>query len=74
MSKLIETRNPTREEELADVEVVFVRKDKRGTLHTIYGCTVYESWEQWGAPREILSDNVPDIEAWRKSKTNLLNS
>ncbi len=48
-------------------EVVFTRKGN-GETYTIYGCCCYESWEQWGAPREVLGDNVDTIEAWRRKR------
>ena len=48
-----------------NAEVVFIRKDESGREYRIYGCKCYESWEQWGAPREILADNCDDIENWR---------
>ncbi len=68
-TKLIEIRKPTKEEKNA--EIVFIRKDKSNKIHTIYGCKCYESWEQWGASKEILGDNVDDIEKWRRNDTRI---
>ena len=65
-TKLIEIRQPTKEEKENGAEVVFVRKDESNKEHTIYGCKCYESWEQWGSSKEILGDNVDDIEKWRR--------
>lgn len=68
-SKLIETRKPTpKERKEHGAEIIFVRKDETGEEHTIYGARCYESWEQWGARREILGDNVDTIEAWRRKQ------
>jgi hypothetical protein len=46
-------------------DVVFTREDSDGMEYTIYACRCYESWEQWGEPRDILADNVDDVEEWR---------
>ena len=68
-TELIEIRKPTKEErENNDAEIIFIRKDRFENEHIIYGCTCYESWQQWGVSKEILSDNVDDIEAWRNAK------
>lgn len=67
MSKLIQVRLPTKSEKSAGAEVVFIRQ-KEGMSWTIYGQKVHESWEQWGAPNNVLIDNVPTMEAWRKGK------
>lgn len=48
-------------------DVVFTREDEDGKEYTIYGCKCYESWEQWGQPGYILSENVDAIEEWRQS-------
>ena len=70
-TELIEVRKPTKEEkEKNHAEIIFIRKDRFGKEHTIYGCTCHESWEQWGEIREILGDNVDDIEAWRNELIN----
>ena len=64
---LIGWRKATKQEaKERGAEVVFTREDADGNKHIIYGCVCYESWEQWGARREILADNVADIEAWRQ--------
>jgi len=68
-TKLIEIRKPTKKEKHA--EIVFIRKDESNKIHTIYGCKCYESWEQWGASKEILGDNVDDIEKWRRNDTRI---
>jgi len=64
-TKLIERRKPTPAERSKGAEVVFIREDESGRKATIYACRCYESWEQWGAHREVLCDNVPAVEAWR---------
>lgn len=65
---LIRRRKPTPKERRENqAEVVFEREDERGRHFTIYGATCYESWEQWGAPTEVLGDNVDEIEQWRKN-------
>ena len=65
-SKLIEVRKPTRAERKAHGgEVVFVRLDDHGRTRIVFGGRCYESWQQWGETRDILSDNVPAIERWR---------
>ena len=64
MSKLIAIRKPNRAEKKRGAEVVFVRKDGQRE-YTILAATCYESWEQWGAPTEILGDNVDTVERWR---------
>ena len=70
ITELIEVRTPNKEEKERGAEIVFIRKDKSGNEYTILGCTCYESWEQWGESREILGDNVDDIEAWRNELIN----
>jgi hypothetical protein len=68
-TRLVEWRKATpKERKDKGAEVVFVREDSDGREYTIYGCTCYESWEQWGAYTEILSDNVSAIEAWRSGE------
>lgn len=67
MTILTQVREATLQEQKNEAaEVVFTRMDNRGPKYTIYGCQSYESWMQWGAPTEVLSDNVDDIEKWRK--------
>tara|TARA_R100000781_G_scaffold98935_1_gene62518 strand:+ start:1628 stop:1843 length:216 start_codon:yes stop_codon:yes gene_type:complete len=62
-TELIEIRRATsREREENNAETIFVRKDRLDNEYTIYSCKVQDSWEQWGVPKEILSDNVDDIE------------
>jgi hypothetical protein len=46
-------------------DVVFTREDGDGREYTIYACRCYESWEQWGERRDILAENVEDVERWR---------
>ena len=68
---LINQRKPTTQEcNQSNAEVIFERKDSTNRVYTIYGCVCYESWQQWGAPREILGDNVDDIERWRQTITS----
>lgn len=65
-TKLIETERldyPARD----DCKVKFTREDDKEKRYTIHACTCYESWQQWGAPKEVLGDNVDDVEEWRRS-------
>ena len=68
---LIETRKPTTEEKNKGAEIVFIRQDKNGNKHIIYGRRLCESWEQWGAITEILFDNMENIEQWRNPYRNI---
>lgn len=68
-TKLIDRREPTEDERKRGAEVVFVRYDPNyKSKHTILATRVYESWEQWGATREVLGDNVDDVDAWRREQ------
>ena len=60
------TRKPTADEIKRGAEVIFIRHDEDGKEYIILGAKCHESWEQWNVPTEILSDNVEDIEAWRR--------
>jgi hypothetical protein len=64
-------RKPTPKERRKGAEVVFIREDTNSREHVIYAATCHESWEQWGAITEILSDNVPTVEAWRKGNLEI---
>ena len=64
-TRLVCTRKPSVAESKRGAEVVFERKDSSGREHVILACKCYESWEQWGAVREVLSDNVGAVERWR---------
>lgn len=64
-SILIDKRLPNKEEQKHGAEIVFERVCE-GRVYTILGHRCHESWEQWGAPTEILGDNVDAIERWRK--------
>jgi len=66
MTRLTQIREATAAEKKDHgAEVVFTRKE--GVCEfTIFGCQSYESWEQWGAPKDVLGDNVDDIEKWRR--------
>ena len=64
-TRLISTRKPTPAEKKRGAEVAFERADEEGREFTILACRCYESWEQWGAAKEILSDNVDAVEHWR---------
>lgn len=61
-------RAPNPAEKRRGADIVFERTDTRGTRYVILACRCYESWEQWGAPTEILGDNVDDVEFWRHSR------
>ena len=64
-SKLIKTRKPNADEFLKGAEIVFERKDEQGSIHTIFARKCCGSWEQWGTWKEILGDNMEDVERWR---------
>lgn len=64
-TRLVAVRKPTAAEAKRGAEVAFDREDDDGREITILACKCYESWEQWGAPTEILSDNVDAVERWR---------
>lgn len=68
MTTLTQIREATLQEQKNEAaEVVFTRVDhKWGKMYTIYGGECHESWMQWGAPNEVLGDNIDDIEKWRK--------
>lgn len=62
------TATPTAEQAAKGAEIVFIRRNNStGQTVEIMGATCHESWEQWGQPSEILSENVEDIEKWRKT-------
>ena len=63
---LVAMRSPTRAEKARGAEVVFVREDTDGGQAVILACSCYESWEQWGAQTSVLTDNLDDVEAWRR--------
>ena len=69
-TQLIKIRKPNTKEKKRGAEIVFIRRDRVGQEYTILGCICYESWQQWGATREVLGDNVNDIEQWRKRTDN----
>ena len=69
-TKFLGLRKPTKEEQKKGAEVVFLREDKTGNVIPVYGCKCYESFEQWGAPLEVLQDNCKNIEHWRKQQKN----
>lgn len=65
-TKLTGIRKATKaEHKQRGAEVVFTREDSQGREYTIYGRKCYESWEQWGVPAYVLSDNCDAIERWR---------
>lgn len=64
-TKLVAVRKPTpAEEKERGGEVVFEREGG-GRTYTIHASRCYESWQQWGAPTEVLGDNVDAVERWR---------
>lgn len=67
MTELQEVRKPNRDEKKRGAEIVFVRTDGK-RKYTILACECYESWEQWGAPTEVLWDNVDTVENWRQGR------
>jgi hypothetical protein len=68
-SHLLQIRKPTLAEKAGGAEIVFIRADFHKT-YAIKACTCYESYEQWGAPVEILRDNVSLVQHWRNNKNN----
>jgi len=70
-TSLICQREPTAKERKENgAEIVFEREDDTGQIYIIYGCVLYESWQQWGEIEKILWDNVNDIEKWRIEQKN----
>ena len=68
VTKLVDVREPSDEEKQGlgeGADVVFVREDDSGRQYVIYGMVLYESYQQWGEGKEILGDNVDDIQEWR---------
>ena len=69
-TKLDTIRRPTPTERKRGAEVVFERSGG-GRRYIILACKCYESWEQFGGvPSEVLSDNVPAVEQWRRHGLN----
>ncbi|MBB5048541.1 LmbE family N-acetylglucosaminyl deacetylase [Rhodopseudomonas rhenobacensis] len=64
-SALIAIRRPSLREARDGAEIVFVRLHDRQRVK-IFAATCYESWQQWGAPRTLLSQNVELVELWRR--------
>lgn len=58
------TEEPTAAEKAKGAEVVFIYT-VNGEEVKVYAATCYESFEQWGAPVEVLAENVDRVEAWR---------
>ena len=71
MTSLKAIRKPTQEEKNLGAEIVFIRENQNQTEFKIYGAKCYESWEQWGSSKEVLGDNVEDIEQWRNGNINI---
>lgn len=65
-SDLVETKEFKRP--FRGAHVKFVRRDSNRRLHSIYACDNGDGWEQWGAKTELLSDNVPAVEAWYRRR------
>ena len=65
-TKLVGQRPPTKFEDKRGAETVFIRKDKAGRAYEIFASyhTEHGAWEQWGAPTEILSENVSAMDVW----------
>jgi hypothetical protein len=66
-TKLIAVLEPSETQRTRGAEVVFLRRDDIGNLIEILACKCHESWEQWGAPFDVLSENASDVELWRRS-------
>ena len=67
-SKYLGLRKPTKAEAKKNIEVVFIRELQSGELINVYGCKCYDSWQQFGAPLEVLQDNCKNIESWSKKQ------
>jgi hypothetical protein len=69
-SRLIEQREPTPEErEERGGEVVFVRETPGGRVEVIHACRMEGgTYQPWGAPRDVLGDNVGDVTAWAQGE------
>ena len=63
-TKLISVTAPEGDRERT-ADVVFVREDESGRRVRVQACyhRGLGSWEQWGAHTEVLSENVPAVEA-----------
>lgn len=67
-TQFINSRQPFAHEKEKGADVVFIRQDLRtGQYLEIFACVCYESWEQWGQPADILSENVENVEQWREN-------
>lgn len=64
---LVAVRRPDEAEAKCGAEIIFERRDSLRS-HTILAAKCYESWEQWGAYSEVLSENVRAVEAWRRRR------
>lgn len=52
----------------ADFDAVFVVADDSGRKHYVFAIvSEFGGYQQWGAPREVLSRNVPAVEAWSRA-------
>lgn len=57
---------------LGPAEAIFIREGvDTKKEYIVYGCRCFESYQQWGQPMSILTDNIPDIEYWRKNRLYL---
>jgi len=62
-------QEPTQEEKKGGAEIVFTYVTGHDHAEVrIKACTCYESWEQWGATTEQLSENVERVENWRQEQ------
>lgn len=66
MTKYLGRRKATKDEKENGTDVVFMREDEHGNILEIHACKCYESWMQWGQDRDVLSDNVKNVEQWRR--------
>jgi hypothetical protein len=65
--KYIRTVKPTTEEKKNGAEVVFIYMYMNKKTR-VFGAKCHESWEQWGAPTEVLWCNTGLIEEWRRNQ------
>lgn len=69
-TKFLGLRKPTAGEKKKGAEVVFLHEGQDSKTINVFGAVCYESWEQWGAPLEVLQNNCQNIEKWRKHQKN----
>jgi len=64
-------RLPKAHEKAKGAEIVFtydVNLGSRTAEETIHASKCYESWQQWGATRDVLTANCDRVESWRRNE------